>query len=374
MLLSSRSPAVRLPWPERRAAFRGWRRTRPFWAGLLLMLGGAELLLVPLSPLTVLINLGLGGLAAIGIGLALIVAGLFLWLRPAAHHYVSLHALILSVLSFAATNLGGFLVGMGLGIAGSAMGFGWTVVEGGEERTGANAAESGPEAESGSGSGSGPSGYAPDGGDAPGTAVSDRPSPNGTVPTDNTPGPRNRALSIALPVALIAVVGTPAPPARAAAGIPAPPTPPTVTTTMFAPKGFTLAGVTEVPTVNGPVKAMVLRMKAASLTDYRLITRDADGPQLGLGARNLDLSGNVTLYLTKISGCLEGILCLTFTPDTLPVPPVVPPFVFMTNVDAEQALVTSDLIVADGLTLNAGAEAGTRTGTGAGTGSGAGTA
>ncbi|MFH8591625.1 DUF6114 domain-containing protein [Streptomyces rimosus] len=372
MLLSSRRPAVRFPWPERRAAFRGWRRTRPFWAGLLLILGGTELLLVPLSPLTVLINLGLGGLAAIGIGLALIVAGLFLWLRPAAHHYVSLHALILSVLSFAATNLGGFLVGMGLGIAGSAMGFGWTVVEGGEERTGSNAAESGPEAESGSGFG--PSGYAPDGGNAPGTAVSDRPSPNGTTPTDNTPGPRNRALSIALPVALVAVIGTPAPPARAAADIPAPPTPPTVTTTMFAPKGFTLAGVTEVPTVNGPVKAMVLRMKAASLTDYRLITRDADGPQLGLGARNLDLSGNVTLYLTKISGCLEGILCLTFTPDTLPVPPVVPPFVFMTNVDAEQALVTSDLIVADGLTLNAGAEAGTGTGTGAGTGSGAGTA
>ncbi|WP_234433904.1 DUF6114 domain-containing protein, partial [Streptomyces rimosus] len=180
MLLSSRRPAVRLPWPERRAAFRGWRRTRPFWAGLLLILGGAELLLVPLSPLTVLINLGLGGLAAIGIGLALIVAGLFLWLRPAAHHYVSLHALILSVLSFAATNLGGFLVGMGLGIAGSAMGFGWTVVEGGEERTGSNAAESGPESESGSesGSGSGPSGYAPDGGEAPGTAASDRPAPN----------------------------------------------------------------------------------------------------------------------------------------------------------------------------------------------------
>ncbi|MFH8751822.1 DUF6114 domain-containing protein [Streptomyces rimosus] len=378
MLLSSRRPAVRLPWPERRAAFRSWRRTRPFWAGLLLILGGAELLLVPLSPLTVLINLGLGGLAAIGIGLALIVAGLFLWLRPAAHHYVSLHALILSVLSFAATNLGGFLVGMGLGIAGSAMGFGWTVREGGEERTGSTAAGAGAGSGSGSRCGSGPSGYAPDGGDAPGTAVSDRPTPNETVPTDSTPNPRNRALSIALPVVLLTVIGTPAPPARAAGGIPAPPTPPTVTTTMFAPKGFTLAGVTEVPTVNGPVKAMVLRMKAASLTDYRLITRDADGPQLGLGARNLDLSGNVTLYLTKISGCLEGILCLTFTPDTLPVPPVVPPFVFMTNVDAEQALVTSDLIVADGLTLNAGTGAGTAAGAGPGMGpgtaSGAGTA
>ncbi|MFH8407174.1 DUF6114 domain-containing protein [Streptomyces sp. NPDC018019] len=360
-------PAARLTWPERRAAFRGWRRTRPFWAGLLLILGGAELLLVPLSPLTVLISLGLGGLAAIGIGLALIVAGLFLWLRPAAHHYVSLHALILSVLSFAATNLGGFLVGMGLGIAGSAMGFGWTAVEesgsgdtpgggggvsgdgGGTPRDGRGTPEDGRDT---SGDGDAPPGHGrsatASGGDAPGDA-----------PADDAPGSRNKTLAVALPVILVAVIGTPARPAQAAAGIPAAPVPPTVTTTMFAPKGFTLAGVTEVPTVNGPVKAMVLRMKAASLTDYRLITRDAGGPQLSLGARNLDLSGNVTLYLTKFSGCLQGLICLTFTPDTLPVPPVVPPFVFMTNVDAEQALVTSDLIVADGLTLNAGAGAGT---------------
>ncbi|MEF3114072.1 DUF6114 domain-containing protein [Streptomyces chrestomyceticus] len=332
MLLTTRRPAAGLPWPERRAAFRGWRRTRPFWAGLLLILGGTELLLVPLSPLTVLISLGLGGLAAIGIGLALIVAGLFLWLRPAAHHYVSLHALILSVLSFAATNLGGFLLGMGLGIAGSAMGFGWTPLR-----------EETEEDEEGDGD--------------------ERTAPPLSQKDDGASGKddkgRSRTLAVTLPIVLIAVIGTPAEPAHAAPGIPAPPVPPTVTTTMFAPKGFLLAGVTEVQTADGPVKAMVLRMKAASLTDYRLTTRDAGGPQLSLGARSLDLSGNVTLYLTKFSGCLEGLICLTFTPDTLPVPPVVPPFVFMTDVDAEQALVTSDLIVADGLTLDAGPGAGT---------------
>ncbi|MGX1882183.1 DUF6114 domain-containing protein [Streptomyces sp. NPDC055287] len=76
-------------------------------------------------------SLGLGGLAAIGIGigigLALIAADLFLWFLPHTRHCVSVNAL-LSVLSFAATNLGGFVVGMGLGIAGSAMGFGWTPV------------------------------------------------------------------------------------------------------------------------------------------------------------------------------------------------------------------------------------------------------
>ncbi|MFB7630977.1 DUF6114 domain-containing protein [Streptomyces sp. NPDC056149] len=318
-----------LPWPERRAALRRWRRSRPFWAGLLLLLGGAELLLVPLSPLTVLVSLGLGGLAALGIGVALMVAGLFLWCTPAAHHYVSINALILSVLSFAATNLGGFLVGMGLGIAGSAMGFGWTPV-----RTAAS----------------------PDGAEPPGAARAQaRDQDQAAVPAPPRRGTGSKALAVGLPVALLAILGGPAPRAGAAGATPpAPPVPPTVTTTRFAPQGFTLAGVSTVPTTRGPLKVMVLRMKAASLTDYRLITHDAQGDQLALRADSLNLKGAVTLYLTKFTGCIEGVLCLTFTPDTLPVPPVVPPFVYMTRVTAEQALVTSDLIVADGLRLQAG--------------------
>lgn len=291
---------------------RKWRRTRPFWGGLLLVLGGAELLLVPLSPLTVLVSLGLGGLAAIGIGLALVAAGIFLWLLPHAHHYVSVNALILSVLSFAATNLGGFLVGMALGIAGSAMGFGWTPVpEDAEEEP-------------------------------------DRPKVRD--------GQGTRTLGVLLPVVIIGATLWGGTPAKAAPGdaIEAARTPPTITTTLFSPQGFILAGVREIPTADGPLKVMVLKMKAASLTDYRLNTRDG-GEELALGADTLDLSGSVTLYLTKFKGCLEGLLCLTFTPDKLPVPPVVPPFIFMTDVEAEQALVTSDLIVAGGLTLKASA-------------------
>lgn len=129
-----------------------------------------------------------------------------------------------------------------------------------------------------------------------------------------------------------------------------------MTTTRFAPKGFTLAGVRALPTSAGPLKVMVLRMRAASLSDYRLRTRD-EGPAMSLGADALGLSGHVTLYLTRFSGCLQGVVCLTFTPDTLPVPPVVPPFVFMTRVEAEQALVTSDVIDVEGLTLGAGGTA-----------------
>jgi hypothetical protein len=302
----------RLPLREPRRVLRRWRHTRPFWGGLFLILGGAELLLVPLSPLTVLVSLGLGGLAAIGIGLALVAAGIFLWLLPHAHHYVSVNALILSVLSFAATNLGGFLVGMVLGIVGSAMGFGWTPVPEG--------ADSGEDPE--------------------------RPKVRD--------GQGTRTLGVLLPVVIVGVTMWGGTPAKAAPGdaIVAARTPPTVTTTLFSPQGFILAGVREIPTVDGPLKVMELRMKAASLTDYRLTTRDGSR-ELALGADTLDLSGSVTLYLTKFKGCLEGLLCVTFTPDKLPVPPVVPPFVFMTDVEAEQALVTSDSIVAGGLTLKA---------------------
>ncbi|MFD7029672.1 DUF6114 domain-containing protein [Streptomyces sp. NPDC059917] len=302
----------RLPWPGPRARLRAWRRTRPFWGGLLLVLGGTELLLVPLSPLTILVSLGLGGIAAIGIGLALIAAGLFLWFLPQARAYVSIHALLLSVLSFVATNLGGFLLGMLLGITGSALAFGWTPLpdpDGAEE---------------------GPYRRAPERGGG-------------------------RTLAAALPVVLLAALATGAPPARAAAGAgppTAPRTPPTVTTSLFAPQGFTLAGVTQVPTVDGPLKVLVLKMRAAKLFDYRLRTRDGR-EEYGLAARTLDLSGDVTLYLTKFSGCIEGLLCVTFTPDGLPAPPIIPPFVFMTDVRAEQALVTSDLIVTDGLRLEA---------------------
>ncbi|MCC3769205.1 hypothetical protein K6I34_001315 [Streptomyces sp. UNOC14_S4] len=300
--------AERLPFPGPRGVFRAWRRTRPFWAGLLLVLGGTELLVVPLSPVTVLVSLGIGGLAAIGIGLALIAAGLFLWYLPSARHYVSVNALILSVLSFAATNLGGFLVGMALGIAGSAMGFGWT----------------------------------------PGR-------PDRVARAEPSSG--DKALAVALPAVLaLAAVGAPgAGRAEAAPRITAAAVPPVVSTTLFAPHGFAFAGVSRVPTARGTLPVLVLRMGSASLTDYRLTTRDGRGTgELSLNARTLDLTGDVTLYLTKFSGCIEGVLCVTFSPDGLPAPPVIPPFVFMTRVTAEQALVTSDTIKADNLKLSTG--------------------
>ncbi|MEV4432913.1 DUF6114 domain-containing protein [Streptomyces sp. NPDC049555] len=284
---------------------RRWRRTRPFWAAVLLVLAGTELALVPLAPWSVLLGLGLGGIAALGIGAALVVAGVFLLLRPQTRHYVGLHAVILSVVSFAASNLGGFGIGMLLGIAGGAMAFAWRPVR----------------------------------------AAASRPPGPGPAPG----GSPSKALAVALPLVLLATA-LPARDAQRTGPVTAGAVPPTVTTTRFAPSGFTLASVERLPTAAGPRTVMVLRMRAASLRDYRLFTHDG-GPELALDVRDLRLRGDVTLYLTDFSGCLQGLLCLSFSADALPVPPVVPPFVFMTDVRARQALITSDVVDADGLRI-----------------------
>lgn len=285
---------------------RDWRRTRPFWAGLLLIAAGAELVAAPLAPWRVLLGLGLGGIAAAGIGCALTVAGLFLWFLPHSRQYVGIHAVILSVFSFAATNLGGFLVGMLLGIAGGAMGFAWTPVT------------------------------------RPPTAV-----PKALPGQDPS-----RALAAALPAVLLTTMAGPVPPRAAPAPVTAARTAPTVTASRFAPRGVVRATVADVPTASGSRKVMVLRMPAASLTGFRLRTHGG-GDELSLDASELRLSGDVTLYLGRFRGCLQGVLCLSFAPGSLPVPPVVPPFVFMTDVVAEQALSTSDTITAEGLHLAA---------------------
>ncbi|RKN64243.1 hypothetical protein D7231_29125 [Streptomyces klenkii] len=321
MFLTRRTRGTR-----RRARFAAWRRTRPFWAGALLVLAGAEIAAVPLAPVSVLVGLGLGGVAALGIGAALVAAGLFLWFLPHTRHYVGMHAVILSVLSFAVTNLGGFLAGMLLGIAGGAMGFAWSP------------------------------------GQQPPAQASEQPAPEPPRLPDPDPGaaahPPHKTLAVALPFVLLAATAVPAPGPRPPAPVPGsvsvPRTPPTVTTTRFTPDGFTLARVAEVPTADGPRRAMVLSMRAASLRDYRLRTRDGGGAELALDADELRLGGRVTLYLTRLTGCVQGILCLTFTPDRLPVPPVAPPFVFMTDVTAEQALVASGTIGAAGLALRPG--------------------
>ncbi len=113
-------------------AFRAWRRSRPFWGGLLLLLAGIELLAIPLlsvlahGSVKVVIYIGVGGVFGVLIGGLLVACGLLIWFHPVQRVFYAIAGVLLAVASFVATNLGGFFFGMLLGVTGASLSFGWT--------------------------------------------------------------------------------------------------------------------------------------------------------------------------------------------------------------------------------------------------------
>ncbi len=113
-------------------AFRAWRRSRPFWGGLLLLLAGIELLAIPLlsvlahGSVKVVIYIGIGGVFGVLIGGLLVACGLLIWFHPVQRMFYAIAGVLLAVASFVATNLGGFFFGMLLGVTGASLSFGWT--------------------------------------------------------------------------------------------------------------------------------------------------------------------------------------------------------------------------------------------------------
>lgn len=113
-------------------AFRAWRRSRPFWGGLLLLLAGIELLAIPLlsvlahGSVKVVIYIGIGGVFGVLIGGLLVACGLLIWFHPVQRVFYAIAGVLLAVASFVATNLGGFFFGMLLGVTGASLSFGWT--------------------------------------------------------------------------------------------------------------------------------------------------------------------------------------------------------------------------------------------------------
>ncbi|XVU28549.1 DUF6114 domain-containing protein [Actinoplanes sp. CA-054009] len=105
--------------------FSRWRRARPFWGGLLVTLAGAEILVSVKAPLPVVIHVGMQGLAGFLVPMVLLLCGLLLIFSPAQRLFYSLVAAALSLGSWLTSNLGGFILGMVLGLIGSALAFAW---------------------------------------------------------------------------------------------------------------------------------------------------------------------------------------------------------------------------------------------------------
>ncbi|MFI6855164.1 DUF6114 domain-containing protein [Streptomyces sp. NPDC050416] len=108
-----------------RSAFRQWRADRPFWGGLLLALGGAEVLLTLKASLDVILHVGMQGLAGYLLPAVMLLCGVLILFNPSQRLFYSVIGVLVSLGTWLTSNLGGFFVGLLLGVVGSCLTFGW---------------------------------------------------------------------------------------------------------------------------------------------------------------------------------------------------------------------------------------------------------
>ena len=117
------------PLHRPRLAFRHWRRTRPFWAGFWVLLGGILILYFPLTAIRLMFISGQVVWLAILVGVLIALCGLFLWIEPNLRRLISALAVVLGVLSLVTSDIGGFIIGLLLTLVGGSMGLAWMPVK-----------------------------------------------------------------------------------------------------------------------------------------------------------------------------------------------------------------------------------------------------
>lgn len=105
---------------------RAWSRARPFVGGLLVALGGVEMFGSSQLDLGNLhIQLGIEGLQATVIPIALVLLGVLAIAMPAHRIFYGVIALVVAVYSLVGVNLGGFFLGMLLSSIGGILVVSW---------------------------------------------------------------------------------------------------------------------------------------------------------------------------------------------------------------------------------------------------------
>ncbi|MBO3742983.1 DUF6114 domain-containing protein [Actinoplanes flavus] len=107
-------------------AWGAWRHARPFWAGLFVLLGGAEILFTVWAPLGVVLHVGMQGFIGYLIPVVIVLCGLLLWFNPAQRLFYSLICVVGALASWITSNMGGFIIGLLLTLIGGALAFAWT--------------------------------------------------------------------------------------------------------------------------------------------------------------------------------------------------------------------------------------------------------
>jgi hypothetical protein len=395
--IRSSRDAVRPGRPEagsRRMRLRQWRRSRPFWGGLLLIFAGVELIMIPLSGLLLhgaiklVIYIGIGGVFGVLIGTLLIVCGVLLWLTPAHRTFYAVAGVLLAVLSFITSNLGGFFLGMLLGITGGSLAFGWTPGMPGE----APADESRADDERQSGRHGGSTGRLASAA-LPAVLLGALLSGHAAVPHQMSQPHRTQGCILGIlcwpsqpsqsPLPPLLPVPPPVPsPSTSPGGVTVQPTPipsgsavprakiaagpdgvaaalatSVITADSATLDGLAYQGTANVPVAGGTQKMMKFTLNSLTLTGNVTATVTEDGQTTVTQNSSLAFSGGVTLYATKLSGSLLGIP-VTLTPGNVisillhvlnTVTPLVP--VTMTNVTTDQPLVFAAALQATNLNI-----------------------
>jgi hypothetical protein len=423
---------------QARRGFRSWRRSRPFWAGVLLAAAGVELLMIPLpmDSMGLILHIGTGGVLGILIGAILIACALLLWFNPAQRIFYSIVAVLLAIAALVASNLGGFLIGTLLGVVGGSMGFAWTPVRGGRDLgpgpdlagaedvpgppppagQGQSADRSGPR---GGGIvlsgipvipilggilallnlGTGGSGSHGGGGATstptpaatscatPGVSVTPVPGVSVSIGVGASPCPSSSATPAPTPNPSPSPSPSPgkgagphpghSPSPKPGSGASKSPghrpktprhagtspgvnvasSPASLTAASAVITGFAYDGLATVHTAKGAVRMMQFTMTSLSLTGVEL-TVSQGGAALNTRAPELDLTGKVVLYATRLSGDLLGVP-VTITPQTplatilqaiAPLTKAVP--VPMTNVVTDQPYTSANSMSVSGLLIS----------------------
>ncbi|WP_371576837.1 DUF6114 domain-containing protein [Streptomyces sp. NBC_01314] len=112
-----------------RRRFGDWRGSRPFWAGLLVLLSGFPIMYFPyanlqLGHLTLAMSTT-GGSGSLIIGVLLVVLGVSLWFQRHVRTFAGTAAILLALVSIPVSNIGGFGFGFLLALIGGALAIAW---------------------------------------------------------------------------------------------------------------------------------------------------------------------------------------------------------------------------------------------------------
>ena len=124
-MIGSRRSARRQP-----GRFSAWRRERPFVGGLLVAIAGIEMFFSGQLDLGHLhVQLGIEGMQATLIPIALLLLGILAVTMPAHHVFYGVLSLAVGLYALVGVNLGGFLLGTILACVGGVLVVAWMTPE-----------------------------------------------------------------------------------------------------------------------------------------------------------------------------------------------------------------------------------------------------